>query len=175
MLLSAYNLHFQFKSFYLGFSDSSVGKESACNAGDPCLIPGLGRSPGEEKGYPLQYSGLENSRDCIVWGCKESGTTFVTPFIITPQSLCSLSPKNLFAFWFENFYLHILKLRDSFLSHVQSANEPITGIFHLSYLFLFSSYFFLVLSLNFHLPVYITHLFLHSVYFPHSQYSSGLF
>ena len=39
-----------------GFSDSSVGKESACNAGDPSLIPGLGRSPGEGKGYPLQYS-----------------------------------------------------------------------------------------------------------------------
>ena len=36
--------------------DSSVGKESACNAGDPSLIPGLRRSPGEEKGYPLQYS-----------------------------------------------------------------------------------------------------------------------
>ena len=41
--------------------DSSVGKESACNAGDPGSIPGLGRSPGEENGYPLQYSGLENS------------------------------------------------------------------------------------------------------------------
>ena len=42
----------------LGFSDSSVGKESACNAGDPRLIPGSGRSPGEGKGYLLQYSGL---------------------------------------------------------------------------------------------------------------------
>ena len=39
-----------------GFPDSSVGKESACNAGDPGLIPGSGRSPGEGKGYPLQYS-----------------------------------------------------------------------------------------------------------------------
>ena len=43
----------------LGFPDSSVGKESACNAGDPGLIPGLGRSPGEGNGKPLQYSGLE--------------------------------------------------------------------------------------------------------------------
>ena len=43
------------------FLGSSVGKESACNAGDSGLIPGSGRSPGEEKGYPLQYSGLENS------------------------------------------------------------------------------------------------------------------
>ena len=39
-----------------GFPDSSVGKESTCNAGDPSLTPGLGRSPGEEIGYPLQYS-----------------------------------------------------------------------------------------------------------------------
>ena len=48
------------------FLDSSVGKESACNAGDLGSIPGLGRSPGEGKSYPLQYSGLENSMDCIV-------------------------------------------------------------------------------------------------------------
>ena len=40
----------------LGFPDSSAGKESACNAGDPSLIPGSGRSPGEGIGYPLQYS-----------------------------------------------------------------------------------------------------------------------
>ena len=45
----------------LGFPDSSAGKESSCNAGDLGSIPGLGRSPGEGKGYPLQYSGLENS------------------------------------------------------------------------------------------------------------------
>ena len=49
-----------------GFPDSSVGKESACNAGDPSSVPGLGRSPREGKGYPLQYSGLENSMDPIV-------------------------------------------------------------------------------------------------------------
>ena len=40
----------------MGFSDSSVGKESTCNAGDPSLIPGSGRSPGEGIGYPFQYS-----------------------------------------------------------------------------------------------------------------------
>ena len=39
-----------------GFPDSTIGKESACNAGDPGLIPGLGRSPGEGIGYPFQYS-----------------------------------------------------------------------------------------------------------------------
>ena len=43
----------------LGFHGGSAGKESACNVGDLGLIPGLGRSPGEENGYPLQYSGLE--------------------------------------------------------------------------------------------------------------------
>ena len=50
----------------MGFPGGSDGKESACNMGDLGLIPGLGRSPGEEKGYPLQCSGLENSMDCIV-------------------------------------------------------------------------------------------------------------
>ena len=45
----------------MGFPGSSDGKESACNAGDPGLIPGLGRLPGEGIGYPLQYSGLEKS------------------------------------------------------------------------------------------------------------------
>ena len=53
------------------FPDSSVGKESTCNSGDPDLIPGLGRSPREGKGYPLQYSGLEYSP----WGCKELDMT----------------------------------------------------------------------------------------------------
>ena len=48
-----------------------TGKESACNAADLGLIPGLGRSLGEGKGYPLQYSGPENSMDSIVhWVAK---------------------------------------------------------------------------------------------------------
>ena len=47
----------------MGFPDSSVGKESACSVGDLGSISGLGKSPGEGKGYPLQYSGLENSMD----------------------------------------------------------------------------------------------------------------
>ena len=57
-----------------GFSHSSVGKESACSAGDPGSIPGLGRSPGEGKGDPLQFSGLENSMDYSPWGHKELDT-----------------------------------------------------------------------------------------------------
>ena len=47
----------------MSFPGSSDGKESACNAGDPGSIPGLGRSPGEGNGYPLEYSYLENSMD----------------------------------------------------------------------------------------------------------------
>ena len=50
----------------------SAGKESACNVEDLGLIPRLGRSPGEGEGYPLQYSGLENSMDCIVHGAAKS-------------------------------------------------------------------------------------------------------
>ena len=50
----------------LGFPDGSAGKESACNAGNLTLIPGLGRSPGKRNSYPLQYSGLENFMDYIV-------------------------------------------------------------------------------------------------------------
>ena len=57
-----------------GFPGSSAGKESACKSGDPGLVPGLGRSDGEGKGYPLQYSGLENSMDCIVYGVAKSQT-----------------------------------------------------------------------------------------------------
>ena len=56
----------------LGFPGGSDSKESACNAGDLGLIPELGRSPGEGKGYPLQYSCLENSMDCIVHGLIKS-------------------------------------------------------------------------------------------------------
>ena len=58
----------------MGFPGSSAGKESACNAGDLCSIPRLGRSPGEGTSYPFQYSGLENSKDCIVHGVAKSPT-----------------------------------------------------------------------------------------------------
>ena len=57
-----------------GFPGASAGKESPCNAGNLGLISGLGRSPGEGKGYPLQYSGLENSMDHIVHGVTKSWT-----------------------------------------------------------------------------------------------------
>ena len=63
------------RSLVLGFPCGSACKESACNAGDLNLIPMLGRSPGEEKGYPLQYSGLKSSMDYTVHGVAESDTT----------------------------------------------------------------------------------------------------
>ena len=56
----------------MDFPGGSAGKESAHNAGDPGSIPGLGRSPGEGNGYPLQCCRLENSMD---WVCKESDMT----------------------------------------------------------------------------------------------------
>ena len=65
----------------MGFPGGSDGEESACNAGDPDLIPGLGRSPGEGHGIPLQYSCLENlhgQRSMVgytPWGCKELDMT----------------------------------------------------------------------------------------------------
>ena len=57
---------------FLGFPCDSAGKESARNAGDLGWTPGLGRYPREGKGYPLLYSGLENSMDCIVHGVAKS-------------------------------------------------------------------------------------------------------
>ena len=56
------------------FPCGSAGKESACNAGDPGPIPGLGRYPGEGNSYLLQYPGLENSMDCMVHGVAKSWT-----------------------------------------------------------------------------------------------------
>ena len=59
---------------FLSFPGGSDGKESAYNTGDLGLIPGLQRSPGEGNDYPLQYSCLENSMDCVVHGVTKSQT-----------------------------------------------------------------------------------------------------
>ena len=58
----------------MGFPHGSAGKESTCNAKDLVSIPRLGRLPGEGKGYPLQYSGLKNSMDCVVHEVAKSWT-----------------------------------------------------------------------------------------------------
>ena len=61
-------------SSILGFPYGSAGKESTCKVRDLGSIPGLGSSPGEEKGYPLRYFGLENSFDCVIHGASKSRT-----------------------------------------------------------------------------------------------------
>ena len=71
----------------LGFPCGSAGKESTCNVGDLGLIPGLGRSPGEGKGYPPQYSGLESSMDCIVHGVAKSWRWLIV--YITQNLFCN--------------------------------------------------------------------------------------
>ena len=60
--------------YYMCFPCGSAVNEFVCNAGDLGSIPGLGRYPGEEKSYPLQYSGLENSVDCLVHGITKIWT-----------------------------------------------------------------------------------------------------
>ena len=78
---------------FLGLLGGSAGRESACNAGDLGSIPGLGRCPGEGKGHPLQYSGLEKSMDCIVHGVTKSQTRLSAfhfhfdPLLLFPKSL----------------------------------------------------------------------------------------
>ena len=59
---------------FLGFPDGSAGKESACTVGDLGSILGLERCPGEGNSNPFQYSGLENSMDCIVYRVTKSQT-----------------------------------------------------------------------------------------------------
>ena len=63
------------KNYILGLTGSSEGKESACNAGDLGLIPGLGRFPGRGNGYPLQYFWLGNPMDRGTWWATVYGVT----------------------------------------------------------------------------------------------------
>ena len=72
----------------MGFPCGSAGKESTCNAGDRGSIPRLGRSSGEGKGYPLHYSGLENSMVCIVHEVAKS-LTWLSDFHFTLQKMLS--------------------------------------------------------------------------------------
>ena len=74
----------------MGFPCASAGKESTGNVGNVGLIPRLGRSPGEGKGYPLQYSGLENSMDCIVHGVTKSQTRLSDFHILTKLIQCDI-------------------------------------------------------------------------------------
>ena len=87
----------------MDFSGGSADKESTCNVGDLGLIPGLGRSPGEGNSYPLQYSGLEKSMDCIVHGVTKSQTR-LSDFHFTSEAqyiqlMNSQMPGQLWAFF----------------------------------------------------------------------------
>ena len=73
----------------MGFPGGSAGKEPTCNAEDLGSIPGLGRSPGEGNSYPLQYSGLKNSMDCIVHGVAKGGKRLSDFY--TQSNACSSS------------------------------------------------------------------------------------
>ena len=70
-----------------GFPCGPAGKEATCNEGDLGSVSGLGRAPGEGKGYPLQYSGLENSMDLIVHGVVKSRTQ-LSDFHFHKQGTC---------------------------------------------------------------------------------------
>ena len=117
--------------FLQDFPGGSEGKASACNAGDPGLIPGLGRCPGEGNENPLQYSCLEKSHGQMSlvgyspWGCKESDTTeqrhLHFHFIYLPifAALVSVAVRGLSLFvanrsssllWSPSFSLHWLLL-----------------------------------------------------------------
>ena len=82
---------------------TSVGKEPTYNAGDPGLIPGLGRCPGEGKGYPLQYSGVEISMDWIVHGVAKSRTR-LSSFCFHFNILTNLAQDKMRPLQYEVFY-----------------------------------------------------------------------
>ena len=100
----------------MGFPGGLASKESTCSAGDLGSIPGLGRSSGEENGYPLQYSGLENSTDCIVHGVAKNWTQlsdFQFHFLVSyPQNCCQ--DKSLRSFSYVIFFQEF----NGFRSHV---------------------------------------------------------
>ena len=91
-------------TYSLSFPGSSAGKEPTCNAGDPSLILGLGRSPGEGKGYPLQYSGLEKSM-----GSQRVGHDWVTFTTYSPDGLwCHGGTKSSVFSYLTQSWLHYL-------------------------------------------------------------------
>ena len=97
---------------FLGFLCGSAGKKSSCNAGDLGSIPGLRRSTGEGKGYPLPYTGLESSMDCIVHGVTKSRTQLSNfHFHSTLQKPSHLA----FLFSQTNKQLDICSQRESYL------------------------------------------------------------
>ena len=95
--------HFMLVTEHHVLSLGSAGKESDSNAGELGSIPGLGGSLGEGKGYPLQYSGLENSMDCMVHGVAKSWTQLSDFHLVTQHSyLVSKTPSTYFSVYFSS-------------------------------------------------------------------------
>ena len=123
-------------AFFWGcFHGSSAGEESTCNVGDLGLIPGLGRSPGEGKGYPVRYSGLENSIDYTVHGVAKSQTQlsdfhflFFDMIRIAWASLIAQLVKNLLQCRRPQFNSWVKKItwrRDRLLVHLSILGLPL--------------------------------------------------
>ena len=83
-----------------GLPHSSVGKEAAFNVGDLGLIPGLGRSPREEKAYPFQYSRMENSTYCK----SQTGLSDFHTFTLAPNNHCVTFPRSFKTCWVQSSY-----------------------------------------------------------------------
>ena len=117
---AAFNMH---PFTVMGFPCGSAGKESACNARDLGSIPGLGRSPGDGKGYPLQYSGLENSMYCIVHGVAKSRARLSDFHFTVINHNCEYNS-------FSEFFYRILKTKGSLgnLQHRHSAGFFVCGV-----------------------------------------------
>ena len=115
---------------FLGYPGGSAGKQSICDAGDLGSIPGLGRSPGEGKGYPLQYSGQESSMDCKVHGVAKSRTRLSDFHFLTLMRLSSS-------------FVMDQNLRESshLLVILQNLLGPLCGFFHLGPNYLFTYHF----------------------------------
>ena len=100
----------------LPFLSGSAGKEYACNVGDLSSIPGLGRSPWEGKGYPLQYPGLENSMDYIVPGVEKSQTrlsNFHFHFTFTQNPTQASAPPESFPLILQRYLMLVTELSQS--------------------------------------------------------------
>ena len=104
---------------FLGFPCGSASEASACNVGDLGLIPGLRRSPGEGKGYPLQCSGLENPVDCIciAHGVTESWTWLRDSHLTTKAKKTNTPQWNHFLFWIQIQQSKKLLPTDSHISY----------------------------------------------------------
>ena len=106
---------------FLGFPCGSAGKESVCNMGDLGWISGLGRYPEEGKGYPLQYSGLENSMECIVTKSRHCWTHFTftftsvgrhNPILWGPEWNKRVKEGWIFSLYFLSWYIYLFLLLD---------------------------------------------------------------